>query len=294
MEGNVIDPGLSGKVVLVTGANHGIGASIARAFGKLGASALVHFLSFPTERKVKPSNIRPGDALMQVMRSSSGQDVVNEIRGRGGVAEAVEGDLSDPAFIPELFERAEALFGPVDVLVNNAAHGELETFDPAILNESDRHHDLRHDETVHPFTAEMHDRHFAVNSRAVAMMMSEFARRHVARDAKSGAIVNVSTDGAHGFPGEVSYGASKLAMESYSRAAAYELGKYGITVNVVSPGPVQTGYITGDLEEFLIPRIPMGRIGLPADVADAVVFLSSEQARWITGQVLRVGGGNAM
>ncbi len=92
----------------------------------------------------------------------------------------------------------------------------------------------------------------------------------------------------------MSYGASKHALESYSRSAARELGQYGITVNIVSPGPIQTGYITAELEKRLLPRIPLGRVGQPADVADVVVFLASEQARWVTGQKLYVGGGHAM
>jgi len=93
---------------------------------------------------------------------------------------------------------------------------------------------------------------------------------------------------------EVSYGASKFAMESYSRAAASELGRYGITVNVVSPGPIQTGYIASELEQRLITAIPLGRVGLPEDVADVIVFLASEQARWLTGQLIFVGGGHRM
>jgi 3-oxoacyl-[acyl-carrier protein] reductase len=124
--------------------------------------------------------------------------------------------------------------------------------------------------------------------------MAEFARRHIARGAEWGRIINVSTGGASCFPSEISYGASKHALESYSRAAAVELGPYGITVNVVSPGPVQTGYITLELEEKLIPEIPLRRVGTPEDVADAIVFLASEQARWITGQLLYVGGGHEM
>lgn len=93
---------------------------------------------------------------------------------------------------------------------------------------------------------------------------------------------------------EVSYGASKYALESYSRAAAGELGKYGITVNVVSPGPIQTGYIASDLEQRLNLEIPLGRVGQPDDVADVIVFLASEQARWLTGQLIFVGGGHRM
>src|SRR5687767_4274752 len=140
-------------------------------------------------------------------------------------------------------------------------------------------------------TAESHDAHFAVNSRAVALMMAEFARRHVRRGANWG---RVSTDGASGFRTEVSYGASKHALESYSRAAASELGPYGITVNVVSLGPIQTGHIPPELEAAIAAQTPLRRVGRPDDVSDAIVFLASEQARWITGQVIHVGGGHTI
>ena len=125
-------------------------------------------------------------------------------------------------------------------------------------------------------------------------MMAEFARRRIEQGKQWGRIINVSTDGSAGFVREVSYGASKFALESYSRAAASELGRYGITVNIVSPGPIQTGYIAPELEQRLNVEIPLGRIGYPEDVADVVVFLASEQARWLTGQLLFVGGGHRM
>lgn len=89
-------------------------------------------------------------------------------------------------------------------------------------------------------------------------------------------------------------GASKLAMESYSRAAATELGRFGITVNVVSPGPTQTGWITAEHEARALPAIPLGRVGYPEDIADVIVYLASEQACWLTGQVLHAGGGHRM
>src|SRR5215217_3110298 len=100
--------------------------------------------------------------------------------------------------------------------------------------------------------AEIHDRHFAVNSRAVALLMAEYARRHVRRGTGGGRVINISTDGADCFPGEVSYGASKAALESYSRSAAVELGQYGITVNVVAPGPIQTGWIPEEAEQPIV------------------------------------------
>jgi 3-oxoacyl-[acyl-carrier protein] reductase len=133
-----------------------------------------------------------------------------------------------------------------------------------------------------------------VNSRAVALLIAEFARRHVARGASWGRIVCVSTDGAPGFAGEVSYGASKAALESYGRAAAKELAAYGITVNIVAPGAVQTGWIRPEMEERIRAGIPLGRIGEPADVADVIAFLASDEARWLTGQTLFAGGGHRM
>lgn len=143
-------------------------------------------------------------------------------------------------------------------------------------------------------TSESHDRHFALNSRATALMMAEFARRHAARGAAWGRVVNISTDGAPSFRTEVSYGASKYAVESYTRAAAQELGPLGITANVVSPGPIQTGWITPELEASLARQTPLGRVGQLEDVADAVALLCSEQARWVTGQLLSVSGGLRM
>ena len=124
--------------------------------------------------------------------------------------------------------------------------------------------------------------------------MAGYTARFVARGAGWGRIVNVSTDGAACFPSEISYGASKHALESYSRSAAAELGPLGITVNTVSLGPVQTGYISPEFEARIVSDIPLRRLGRPEDVADAIVFLALEQARWITGQLTYVGGGHVM
>ena len=109
-----------------------------------------------------------------------------------------------------------------------------------------------------------------------------------------GRLVNVSTDGAYVFPGEVSYGASKLALEGYARSAAVELGPLSITVNAVSLGAVQTGWISPEMEEEMSAEYPLRRVGRSEDVADVIVFFASEQARWVTAQTLYVGGGHAM
>jgi 3-oxoacyl-[acyl-carrier protein] reductase len=115
-----------------------------------------------------------------------------------------------------------------------------------------------------------------------------------ARSATWGRIIDIRTDGGDCFPGAVSYRASTLAMEGFSRSAAVELGPLGITVNVVSLGMVQTGWVSAEMERWTARQYPLRRIGQPGDVADVVVFLASEQARWLTGQLLYAGGGHAL
>lgn len=289
----MIETGLRNKTVLVTGANHGIGAATAKAFAAEGAPVFITYLSLPLDVPFDENDMKtPGEAVYRSNQAMSAGEVVVDIRDNCGNAEAWEADLSDPGIIPQLFDRATEAFGPVDVLINNAAHWEPDTFAPLDLGaQAESVERWSKPATITPGS---HDRHFAVNSRGVALMMAEFARRHVQRGADWGRIINISTDGAYCFPSDISYGASKFAIEAYSRSAASELGKYGITVNVISPGPIQTGYITPELEKDIILDTPMGRVGQPEDIADAVVFFASEQARWITGQLLYVGGGHSM
>lgn len=294
----MIDPGLKRKVVLVTGANnpYGIGAAVARAFAKQECRVFLHYLrqAGPGEESAgSEKSTKPGASFYHAQLAKSGDGVLAEVRATGADAYAWEGDLSDPNVIPELFDQAEHHLGPVEILVNNAAHWEADTFVPAQEELSNDLVELWSDRPQN-VTAAIIDRIFAVNTRAVALAMAEFAARHVRRNAQWGRIVNVSTAGAERFPSEVTYGASKFAVESYTRSAATELGKFGVTVNVVSLGPVQTGWITPELEREILPTIPLGRVGEPADVAEVVLFLASEQARWITGQRIYVGGGHGM
>ena len=282
--------GIRGSVALVTGVNNplGIGAAAARALAAGGARVVGTYLPLPRRTS---SGTTYGLEYYGALVTSSPDGLVDDIRRSGGSIAVVPADLADPASVPMLFDRAREAFGDVDILVNNAAVDEPDTLR---CDGHGKEAATAWDAPVTPFTIGSYERHFSVNTRAVALMMAEFAGRHAARGAAWGRIVNVSTDGASGFASEVSYGASKHAMESFSRAAAKEFGKLGITVNVVSPGPIQTGWITPALEKRLAAETPLGRIGRPEDVAEVIVFLVSGSARWLTGQVLYVGGGRQM
>jgi 3-oxoacyl-[acyl-carrier protein] reductase len=296
----MIDPGLNNKIVLVTGGNnpYGIGAATARAFAAQGAAVFIHYFrqSLELQGGVKeqgdPHTL--GLRFFLAQQSKSAEDVIQAIRTQDGRAEAWECNLAEPDVIPMLFDRVENEFGPVDVLVNNAADYLADTFLPAKTLEGDDLTLWENGPFVSTISAESHNRHFAVNTRAVALMMAEFARRHIEPNRSWGRIINISADCSWGSPAEISYRASKHALESYSRSAAAELGPYGITVNIVSPGPVQTGYITPQMEEGLIGDIPLRRVGQPEDIADVIVFLASEQACWVTGQLITVHGGHRM
>lgn len=290
----MIDPQLESRVVLVTGTNnpYGIGAATAKAFAAQGAAVMLHYFRHYIDVPDDDNPDEPGLAFYFAQQCKTSDETVGAIRAAGGIADSWEGDLADPETVPALFDATEQALGPVDVLVNNAAFDLPDTFvPPDKLSDGNR---AGEGQTPIPITAELHDRHFAVNARAVALMMAEYAQRYVGRGATRGRIINTSTDAADCFGAQVSYGASKHALESYSRAAASELGRFGITVNVIAPGPIQTGSYNTEIVEASRRRTPLGRMGTPEDVADVMVFLASEQARWVTGQLLYVGGGHRM
>ena len=281
----MIDTGLKDKVVLISGANNprGIGAAAARALAGQGARVCITYLRLSPEpfgldqAKLEHAEKlgQAGLPLYHAMRTHPADDVVQSILAAGGQAQAHEADLTDPAAIPALFDWAEASFGPVDILINNAAHYE----------ELD---------SIFNVTAGSLDRTFGVNTRAAVLLAAEFVRRYQARFANFGRIINLSTDAAQAFSGQITYGASKAAMEAFTRSLADELGPLGITVNTIAPGPVQTGYISRQFEQKLRQEIPLRRIGLPEDIADAIVFLASAQAGWLTGQVIKISGGHSL
>jgi 3-oxoacyl-[acyl-carrier protein] reductase len=265
----IIDPQLKNKTALITGANTGIGRATALAFAAQGTNIVIHYLGRKAEieEPFQPEYCFGG--------KQGALELAGQIKGKGGKAIIAEANLMLPEAIPGLFEEAETAFGRVDILVNNAAHCEMP-------------------DNIFSATASNIERHFAVNTRATVLLISEFVKRHKMRGGNWGRIINLSTDAAQAFGTQISYGASKAATEAYTRSIAWEVGHLGITVNTVAPGPVQTGWMSAELVEKVLPDIPLGRVGTPEDIADVIVFLASEQARWLTGQVIKVSGGHSI
>jgi 3-oxoacyl-[acyl-carrier protein] reductase len=266
----MIDPQLKNKTSLITGANTGIGKATALAFAAQGTSIVIHYLGrkLEIEEPFEPEYYGFGG-------KEGAAALAGQIKDQGGKAIIAEANLMVPEAIPGLFDEAERAFGQVDILVNNAAHCELP------------------DDTF-SVTASNIERHFAVNTRAAVLLISEFVKRHKMRGGTWGRIINLSTDAAQTFATQISYGASKAAIEAYTRSIAWEIGHLGITINTVAPGPVQTGWMSAELVEKVLPDIPLGRVGTPEDIADVIVFLASDQARWLTGQVIKVSGGHCL
>jgi 3-oxoacyl-[acyl-carrier protein] reductase len=192
----------------------------------------------------------------------------------------MEADLADPAVPRRLFAGAEAALGPIEILVNNASSWLANTFLP-------EEHD-RFGRILGPVDAERHDRQFAVDARASALLIAEFARGHLQRGATWGRIIGLTSGGPNGFPQEVSYGAAKAAQENYTMSAAQELGPYGITANMVYPPVTDTGWVTPAVERAATAASPLRHLAHPDEVAEVITLLASHQARYITGQIIHM------
>jgi 3-oxoacyl-[acyl-carrier protein] reductase len=217
---------------------------------------------------------RGGPELYRTARAHGAEKVLAAIEKVGGRAIAVEADLADARTAARLFDSAEAAFGPVDILINNATSWVPDTFSP-VPQERFGHEQVR-------VSAETIDRQFAVDARSSALLIAEFARRHNARGGNWGRIVGLTSGGPLGFPNEVSYGAAKAALDNYTMSAAFELAKFGITANIVNPPVTDTGWVTDDVRRDVAERSDLIHIASPDEVAEVIAFLVSDKARLIT------------
>lgn len=263
---------LSGHVAVVTGANHGIGAATARALASCGASVLLSYLRLSDPYEY-PETYR-------LNRAKDASEVLSSIRSMGGKAAEMEADLGDAAVVPKLFDFAEAALGPVDILINNATGWIADTFQAGGVHLTGA--------GLERVTAATHDQIFSVDARGGALLISEFARRHISRQSEWGRIIGLTSGGPLGFPSEVSYGAAKAALENYTMSAAFELSDYGITANIVYPPVTDTGWITEEVRQHMAGRSDLLRIVDPEEVANMIVFLCSDYAWLITANKIHL------
>jgi 3-oxoacyl-[acyl-carrier protein] reductase len=262
-------------VAIVTGANHGIGAAVAERLAAEKMAVLVAFLrSAVTTDPETPEQYH-------LNRDTDGEDVVRRIREAGGRALAIEADLLDDGTPARLFDIAEREFGPVDVLVNNATGWAAgDSFTAGVADVAGR--------TTVPVTPQLFDRTFGVDARAAAMLIAEFARRMLERGGDWGRIVGLTSGGPNGFPGEVTYGAAKYAQENYTMAAASELGRHGVTANIIHPPITDTGWVNEAVREFAATSSEHFHVAEPNEVARVIAWLCTDEARMVTGNVIRM------
>ena len=270
----MVNYGLKNRVAIITGANNpqGIGATTAFAFAREGAKVV---LVYKKVLRQFDKNKTDRNGIDRYYESNAGNADIVESKLKEMNADYIilESDISNEDAVKEIYSTVMERYGRIDILVNNAAVDDENGFD-----------------TIERITQNVIDDTVAVNVRGSILMIREFIKHRN----DYGRIINLSTDASQIFAGQITYGASKATLEALTRSIALEVGKYGITVNCVAPGPTQTGWIDADLEKSVIPLIPMGELIQPEDIAETILFLASEQARMLTGQVIKVSGGHAL
>ena len=270
----MISYSLQDKVAIVTGANNpqGIGATTALAFAREGAKVVLVYKKIDRPYDINKVDVNGADRYYAA-NAGDAAEVESRLKEMKADYLVLEKDITDETSVKEIYSAVMERYGRVDILVNNAADCDVDGLD-----------------TIERITQNVIDDTFAVNVRGSILMTREFVNHR----GDYGRIINLSTDAAQIFEGQITYGASKATMEALTRSIALEVAKYGITVNCVAPGPTQTGWIDADLEKAVLPLIPMGKLIQPEDIAETILFLSSEQARMLTGQVIKVSGGHAI
>jgi NAD(P)-dependent dehydrogenase (short-subunit alcohol dehydrogenase family) len=243
---------LSGKVALITGSGSGMGSGIAARFAEAGASVLAHYHT----------------------SSAGAEAVASQIRARGGQSATVAADVTSPGDVARLIAATVEAFGRLDILVNNAG--------------------------IYPLAGVLEmavaDWEAVVDANLKSVFLcTQAAARQMIEQRVGGAIVNItSIEAENPAPSHSHYNAAKAGVLMYTRAAASELGPHGIRVNAVAPGLIWKDGLEQSWPDGVAryqATAPLGRLGLPADVADACLFLASAAARWITGASLTVDGG---
>jgi 3-oxoacyl-[acyl-carrier protein] reductase len=240
-----------GRVILVTGGSRGIGRSIALAFAEPGTVVAIGY--------------RSGE------QAAAG--VLAEVRGRGADGMVLQADVTDLAQVRSMIDGLVLRCSRIDVLVNNAGGNRDELL--ALMDPADW------------------DAVLDLNLKSVFHSCKVVTRLMMAQ--RGGAIVNVSSlSGITGLPGQTNYAAAKGGVNAFTKALAQEVARFGIRVNAVAPGLVETemaGQIPAAQRERLVSNIPMGRMATPEEIAAVVKFLASDDASYITGQVIPVTGG---
>jgi 3-oxoacyl-[acyl-carrier protein] reductase len=238
------------RTAIVTGASRGIGAAVAQRLTRDGFNVIINFAG----------------------NAAEAETLVGTIKKAGGNALAVQADVSDPAAVRSMFDKAESVYGGIDVLVNNAGIMQLK----AIADTTD----------------EFFDRHVAINLKGVFNGMREAAKRL----RSGGRIISFSSSVVGLYqPTYATYAATKAGVEAMTHVLSKELRGRNVTVNVVAPGPTGTDLFLQGKSKELIEQFaklsPLERLGTPEDIANTVSFLAGPDGSWINGQVLRANGG---
>lgn len=241
------------SIAVVTGVSHsqGIGAAICRELAKNGID--IFFTHWQAEES--------WPALF-----------LKEINNYGVRCESLEIDLADKKSVSALMHKVKSLLGTPTILVNNAAYSSRDGYEN--------------------LDADILDRHYEVNVRAACLLSVEFVKHLEKESINYGRIINITSGQAQGpMLNELAYVASKGAITAFTLTLSAEVAPLGITVNAVNPGPTDTGWMTDEIKQTLVPKFPSGRLGQPEDAARLVAFLASKEAGWITGQVINSEGG---